>query len=223
MNRLFITSLLLTATALCTSAQTFLQHLQQSKQGQGKVVVRQSKDIDDLVNGTVRSTTTPTTSSERKSATTHEKATAAHEKAVATAHEKTATTHEKSAATTATPSHKSHTATTEQPNKDVETETTPVDMRKKVMRRSYKTNGYRIQVFAGGNSRSDKIKAQKAGNSVKQAFPEQPIYVHFYSPRWICRMGNYRTYEEASELLRQVKLLGFSEACIVSGKIVVPY
>lgn len=98
-----------------------------------------------------------------------------------------------------------------------------VDMRKKVMRRSYKVNGYRVQVFAGGNSRNDKIKAQNAGNAVKMAFPSQPIYVHFYSPRWICRMGNYRTYAEANAILQQVKKMGYKQACIVSGKITVAY
>ena len=98
-----------------------------------------------------------------------------------------------------------------------------VDMRKKVMRRYYKTNGYRVQVFAGGNSRDDKIKAQNAGNAVKRAFPSQPIYVHFYSPRWICRMGNYRTYQEASAILSQVRKMGYKQACIVSGKITVAY
>ena len=96
-------------------------------------------------------------------------------------------------------------------------------MRKKVMRRSYKVNGYRVQVFAGGNSRNDKIKAQNAGNAVKMAFPSQPIYVHFYSPRWICRMGNYRTYAEANAILQQVKKMGYKQACIVSGKITVAY
>ena len=104
-----------------------------------------------------------------------------------------------------------------------EAEAPVVDTSKKVMRRSYKTNGYRVQVFAGGNSRNDKIKAQQAGNAVKAAFPSQPIYVHFYSPRWICRMGNYRTYDEANAILQQVKKLGYKQACIVKGKISVAY
>ena len=117
-----------------------------------------------------------------------------------------------------------HEATT-QHNSDTEAIATEpeVDTSKKVMRRAYKTNGYRVQVFAGGNSRNDKIKAQRAGNAVKAAFPSQPIYVHFYSPRWLCRMGNYRTYEEASAILEQVKKLGYKQACIVRGKISVAY
>ena len=98
-----------------------------------------------------------------------------------------------------------------------------VDTSKKVMRRSYKVNGYRVQVFAGGNSRADKQKAQQAGNAVKRAMPDQPVYVHFYSPRWICRVGNYRSYQEANRVLMQVKKLGYRQACIVSGKINVAY
>ena len=52
-------------------------------------------------------------------------------------------------------------------------------------------------------------------------YPDQPVYVHFYSPRWICRIGNYRTYEEANQMLRLVKEMGYSAATIVKGQITV--
>lgn len=201
MGRIIAIPVVLFMANVCADAQTFLQHLQGQTQGQEKVVIIQSKAIDDLVNGTQKTGSAAVPHTEKKASTSQEKA----------------------APATTTPAHKAQTLPTEQPAKDVDTETAPVDMRKKVMRRSYKVNGYRVQIFAGGNSRKDKIKAQRAGNSVKQAFPDQPIYVHFYSPRWICRMGNYRSYEEASAMLRQIKKLGYTEACIVSGKIVVPY
>ena len=97
-----------------------------------------------------------------------------------------------------------------------------IDSRKKVMK-GYKVNGYRVQVFAGGNSRNDRIKAEKTGEEIKNLFPGEPVYVHFYSPRWLCRMGNYRTYEEAHEVLRNVKRLGYDSAIIVKGKITVQY
>ena len=111
----------------------------------------------------------------------------------------------------------------EQTQPETKTEEPYVDTSKKVMRRSYKVTGYRVQVFAGGNSRADKQKAQQAGNAVKRAMPDQPVYVHFYSPRWICRVGNYRSYQEANRVLMQVKKLGYRQACIVSGKINVAY
>lgn len=89
--------------------------------------------------------------------------------------------------------------------------------------KGYKVNGYRVQVYAGGNSRNDRIKAQKIGDEVKNLFPGTPVYVHFYSPRWICRIGNYRTYEEAHEVLSRVKSLGYESAIVVKGKITVQY
>jgi hypothetical protein len=98
-----------------------------------------------------------------------------------------------------------------------------VDLRKKIMKGGTKINGFRVQVFAGGNGRADRQKAQRTGDEIKSLFPNEPVYVHFYSPRWICRMGNYRTYEEAHDVLRQVKQLGYSSAVIVKGKITVYY
>ncbi|MBR2015793.1 MAG: SPOR domain-containing protein [Prevotella sp.] len=92
-----------------------------------------------------------------------------------------------------------------------------------VIRKTYKTNGYRVQVFAGGNSRSDRQKAERTGNTIKINFPDEPVYVHFYSPRWICRVGNYRTYEEAHQILTAVKQLGYEQATIVKGKITVQF
>ena len=101
--------------------------------------------------------------------------------------------------------------------------TTEPDMRKKVMKNSYKVMGYRVQAFAGGNTRNDRQKAEAVGNAIKRRFPEQPIYVHFYSPRWICRVGNFRTYEEAHAMLLEIREMGYKQASIVKGKISVQY
>lgn len=90
-------------------------------------------------------------------------------------------------------------------------------------KKMYKTNGYRVQVFAGGNSRSDRQKAQRTGNAIKVNFPDETVYVNFFSPRWICRVGNYRSYEEAHQMLLAVKQLGYEQATIVKGKIVVQF
>ena len=97
------------------------------------------------------------------------------------------------------------------------------DMSKKVMKNSYKVTGYRVQAFAGGNTRSDRQKAENVGNAIKRRFPEQPIYVHFYSPRWICRVGDCRTYEEAHAMLVEIREMGYKQASIVKGKISVQY
>lgn len=98
-----------------------------------------------------------------------------------------------------------------------------IDFRKKVMKGGTKVNGFRVQVYAGGNGRTDRMKAQRTGDEIKSLFPSEPVYVHFYSPRWICRMGNYRTYEEAHDILTRVKQLGYQSAVIVKGKITVYY
>ena len=97
-----------------------------------------------------------------------------------------------------------------------------IDHSKKIMK-GQKINGWRVQVFAGGNSRVDRQKAERTGDEIKTLFPNEPVYVHFYSPRWICRIGNYRTYEEAHDILRQVKQMGYPSAVIVKGKITVYY
>jgi hypothetical protein len=81
--------------------------------------------------------------------------------------------------------------------------------------------GYRIQAFAGGNTGADRQRAERIGNALRSLFPGQRVYVHFYSPRWICRMGNYRTYEEAREMCEQVVRAGYESATIVRGRITV--
>lgn len=86
---------------------------------------------------------------------------------------------------------------------------------------THKIQGYRVQVFAGGNTRDDKNKAYKAGDFMKKYFPEQPVYVHFYSPRWKCLIGNFRTYNEAAEVMSEVRSVGYRQACVVKAKIVV--
>ena len=89
--------------------------------------------------------------------------------------------------------------------------------------RTYKTTGYRVQVFAGSNTRRDRQRAEQAKAQLKNLFPDEAVYVHFYSPRWICRIGNYRTYDEALRMKKEIKQLGFESATIVKGQITVQY
>ena len=175
---------------------TFTEQLQQSKNGEGKVTITQDKDIEKLVN---TPTTAPTPATPAKPQQT------------------------------AKPTEKSDKDKTSVDLKDIDdlTDGTAVpdtiDFRKKVMKGGTKVNGFRVQVYAGGNGRTDRMKAQRTGDEIKSLFPNEPVYVHFYSPRWICRMGNYRTYEEAHDVLTRVKQLGYTSAVIVKGKITVYY
>lgn len=98
---------------------------------------------------------------------------------------------------------------------------TAVTGRKKIMADAQKVQGYRIQLFAGGNTRADRQQAEAIGRRAKRMFPNEPIYTHFYSPRWICRMGNYVSQEKASAVLRRVKAAGIKGACIVKGTITI--
>ena len=59
--------------------------------------------------------------------------------------------------------------------------------------------GFRVQVYSGGNTRIAHQQADKAGQKAKELFPEQPVYVHFYPPRWMCLVGNFTDYNAAKK------------------------
>lgn len=75
--------------------------------------------------------------------------------------------------------------------------------------------GFRIQVYSGGNTREARQEAERAGHKVKAAFPDMPVYVHFYTPRWGCRVGNFRTYQEARKIMKKIWKLGYRQAIIL--------
>lgn len=190
---------------ICAEAQTFTDRLQQQKAGKGTVTLHQSKEIDKLVNGRYSD---PNAAGMRPDIKPEQPEKENKEK--------------KQDRQSAQVKQTGPVRLDPEQQDNLSQDTTP-DMSKKVMRKSYKITGYRVQVWAGGNSRVDRQKAEKAGLTIKRNIPDVPVYVHFYSPRWICRIGNYRTYEEAHEVLREVKQLGYTEAVIVKGKITVQY
>ena len=193
---------------LAANAQTtFTQRLQKSNAGEGKVTVTQAKEIDDLVNGP-QDVVTPAKQTQSNQSTQN-------------------TPNTQNSQNTQKPEEKKVEEKPLRPQVSVQPETTidttyTAEPRKKILK-GYKVNGYRVQVYAGGNSRDARVKAERTGREINALFPGEPVYVHFYTPRWICRMGNYRTYEEASEILRAVKKLGYTSAIIVKGKITVQY
>lgn len=184
----------LTLVACAANSQTFLDELKRDVPGEGKVTVQQSAEIDQLVNGKQQ--------------------------------EQSAAQPQQQPGEEAQDEHKPDSSRRmpiimgENGEDDV---TTPIDTRKKVMRRSYKMQGYRVQVYSGGNSRADRQRAETAGAVMKANFPDQPIYTHFYSPSWKCRMGNYKSQAEAQAYLARVRRLGYTQACIVKGTIQVQY
>lgn len=58
--------------------------------------------------------------------------------------------------------------------------------------------GYRIQIFTGGNRRQDRQRADALGEKIRQYFPELSTYSHFVCPRWTCRVGDFEKPEQAS-------------------------
>ena len=172
-------------------AQTFTQNIQKKMAGEGTVTIHQDKSIDELVNAPVE---TP------KPKQTNNKPTTPKPTSGKT--------------TSATPEPTSPHDTTIVKRQEPDTLTN-------VHRRSYKTTGYRVQAFAGGNTRRDRQRAEQAGRSLRELFPGEEVYVHFYSPRWICRLGNYRTYDEAHSKMLEVRKMGYESATVVKGKITV--
>lgn len=214
--------------ALCwsvnASAQSYLEHLQKKTQGLGSVSVTESKEIDELVNGQPTKhpteTTPPATTNHKEThqphpaGTEHHTAETEHHTAIA---EHPAANENKETERRREAKKPERTSSGEEENANIPT----VDMRKKVMRGSYKVTGYRVQAFAGGNSRKDRQKAESIGNAIKMKYPDQPVYVHFYSPRWICRVGNFRSQAEARKMLNNIRRMGYKSACLVKGKITV--
>lgn len=203
MRRLISIIILCIGILTNADAQTFTQRIQKQVAGQGSITIRQDSVIDQLVN----------------SATLGIKSSGQAAKPSQTS----STSH---TSTSSPSSSTSHTSTTSHTSSTSPTTTSAIpdtiDTSKKIMR-GMKVTGYRVQVFAGGNSRADRQKAERIRDDIKAHFSTVPVYAHFYSPRWICRVGNYRTYEEAHQMLVTLRNIGYTQATIVKGKITVAY
>ncbi len=92
---------------------------------------------------------------------------------------------------------------------------------RKVMHGNHKIKGWRLQIFNGGNKGADKKKAYEMAAKLKKHLPNIPVYVHFYSPRWMTMCGNYRTHKEAEDAKKQLANYGFRSTSIVRQVIIV--
>lgn len=137
--------------ATAAKAQTYTQHLQQKQQGKASVVVTQSREIEELVNNAnvsaraqepvkrqaepMHQNNTPNKKKNNQDAEPQKHNTQQHNgDSTNNAHRSYEQTHHEQARHEPSSEHE-----TEQPE--------VVDTRKKVMRRSYKVNGYRVQVL----------------------------------------------------------------------------
>jgi len=185
------------------NAQTFTERVQQKQQGKGTVIIQQSKEIDDLVNDP---TATGTQGSTPKQPTGNPRPSTDNQKPVSHTQQPSSNTQQS-------------TANNQQQTTDDQDSTTETPE----PRATHKVTGYRVQAFAGGNSRKDRQTAEQIRNNIKSQFPNISVYVHFYSPRWICRVGNFRTYEEAHQMMVRLQNMGYKQATVVKGKITVAY
>lgn len=89
--------------------------------------------------------------------------------------------------------------------------------------RTLKSRGFRVQVYAGNNSRQARNDANAVAEKVKKEFPDMPVYTYFQPPRWLCRVGDFKSIEEAHVAMRQLKASGtFKEVSIVREQINIP-
>lgn len=89
--------------------------------------------------------------------------------------------------------------------------------------RSIKRAGYRVQVYAGNNTREAKNEAQAVAARVREQFPELTVYATFNPPRWLCRVGDFLSIEEADAMMRKMRATGnFKEVSIVKEQVNIP-
>lgn len=71
-----------------------------------------------------------------------------------------------------------------------------------------KRQGYRIQIFGDGRNPSTlQARANARGNAIVAKFPKYRGQVYSFSsaPNWYTRIGNFKTQEEASKALLELK------------------
>ena len=91
-------------------------------------------------------------------------------------------------------------------------------------KKELKKQGYRVQVYAGNNTRQARTEANEVAEKVRKAFPEYDVYAMFSPPRWLCRVGNFSSIEEADAAMRSLRGTGeFKEVSIVKDQIVLAY
>lgn len=66
-------------------------------------------------------------------------------------------------------------------------------------------SGWRIQVYAGNNQRISKEEAFKKETEIKLSFPELPTYVQYLAPFWRLRVGDFRTFKDANDVMTTLK------------------
>lgn len=179
-----------------------VRNLEENVSGQGKVTIHQSEEIAKLLGGQQQVTKT-------KPSVQH------------AAHPSSASNDDSSETSKAAKTPKTQKPSSTTHVEDDGTITLNVeDGEEQTPQKIIKMAGYRVQVYAGNNTRTAKNEASRVANNVRENFPEVPVYSFFYSPRWLCRVGDFRSMEEAYTMLRKLKATGkFHEASIVKDRV----
>lgn len=236
MRKNIATLALFLGLATTVHAQTFLDHLQDDDKSKGSVSVKQSEDISKLVNGSGNKSKQEQVQAEQRRDQDSKAQESRPQRSESSRSSESRSSRESEATRDRGSSRSDEARDKERREKErqrreairdqklkelEETATANAPTRKKVMSNSKKVMGYRIQVFAGANTREDRAKAQEVGAKLKVDVPGQPVYVHFYSPRWCCRFGNYRRQDDANDMLKKIKKMGYKNACVVKAAITV--
>lgn len=186
--------ILLLSLPVAASAQTtFTAHVRKQGAGDGKVVIVQDAQIDKVVNngGQAKPAAKPAAKPVAKD-TPKKPATPPNSKSTTPEHKNAA--HEKATSEAAQHRHPvEHADTTDEPAAT------------HIVRQRYRAQGYRIQIFTGSNSHQDKMQAYAIGKKCQKRFPMLSVYPRFVNPRWICRVGDFRTYADAQEYVNKIK------------------
>lgn len=174
------------AITLSAMAQTpFTQHVRTQRAGEGKVRIIQDSIIEKVVNQPMTGKTAKpgkTTGKTDKTTTKPKDHTATHPDNAAAKHDNTE--HEN--------------ADDNETNKHVGSPKTTT------------MTAYRIQIFSGSNSHQDKQKAYDLAAKCKEKFPELSVYTKFVSPRWVCRVGDFKNLADAQNYASKIRAAHFT-------------
>ena len=67
------------------------------------------------------------------------------------------------------------------------------------------TQGYRVQVYSGNNQRVSKDEASSLQAKIKELYPHIEADVRYNAPFWKLHVGNFRSFEEASLMHRELR------------------
>lgn len=196
-----ISIFLLFSFSVAANAQTnIIQRLQLNVPGQGKVMIHQDEAITALIG------------SKHNTAVAHKPVSASPTESKSVGSPKESS----EIISLDSPKHKNMRKEESASSMDLTLDDVESEAPKKIV----KVAGYRVQVYAGNNTRNAKLEAMQVASDVRSFFPEVSVYSFFSPPRWLCRVGDFRSMEEAYSMMRKLKATRvFHEVSIVKDRV----